>query len=116
MRIIIALAVMLSYALPVYCQTPEQVEAGLARLPADQRAYERYRFWFTTQPQDVQRAPDAMERYKSEWSAIAVRSRIKLVALRGRLTVPGTVARTNSEPRSVQLRDRPRTRPEAYST
>ena len=45
-------------------QTPDQVEKTIANLPPEQRAYERFRFWVTTQPPDEQRGPnlDALPR------------------------------------------------------
>jgi hypothetical protein len=48
----------------IRAQTRQEVEARLAQLPPDQRDYERFRFWVTTQPADVQRAPDLMDRYR----------------------------------------------------
>src|ERR1700739_3107499 len=55
---------------PAFSQTPqppltvEQVEARIAKLPDDQRAYERFRYWQTTQPVEVQRSRDRVEKYR----------------------------------------------------
>lgn len=65
MRIHIALLAALLCAAPLISQTPQQVEARLAQLPPDQRAYERFRYWHTMLPPDQQRAPDLVDKYRA---------------------------------------------------
>jgi 2-polyprenyl-3-methyl-5-hydroxy-6-metoxy-1,4-benzoquinol methylase len=72
----------------IRAQTREEVEARLAQLPPDQRAYERFRFWVTTQREDVQRAPDVMDRYRrylagEGFKAADIDNQIQLVNSRG---------------------------------
>lgn len=88
MRTAIALAAVLSFALPVSAQTAAQAQARTAQLPPEQRAYERYRAWFVAQSQDVQRASDVMDRYRAYLKAQGftssdIESQIKLVGDRG---------------------------------
>jgi SAM-dependent methyltransferase len=45
-------------------QTAEEVEKGIASLPADQRAYERFRYWLGLLPPDQQQAADLESRYR----------------------------------------------------
>jgi len=45
-------------------QTREEVERSLVRFPPDQRVYERFRYWLTMQPVDVQRSPDGIEKFR----------------------------------------------------
>ncbi len=65
--IIFALVVNFLFVAPAFSQAPQtrdQVEAGLAKFPPDQRAYERFRYWATMQPLDVQRSADLMQKYR----------------------------------------------------
>ncbi len=73
---------------PICAQTREQVETRIGQLPPDQRAYERYRFWITTQPVEVQRSSDHIEKYRAYLKAQGfteadVEGQIKLVIERG---------------------------------
>jgi SAM-dependent methyltransferase len=61
--IILVLLVSL-WAVPIWSQTVEDVEKAIAALPADQRTYERFRFWMTNLPPDEQRDPNVMARYR----------------------------------------------------
>jgi 16S rRNA G1207 methylase RsmC len=61
MRISVLLFVM---CLTVAAQSREQVEAQISQLPADRQAYERYRFRITTQPQEIQSAPNQLTTYR----------------------------------------------------
>jgi hypothetical protein len=49
----------------VKSQTREAIENRIAQLPPDQRTYERYRYWVTTQPVTVQRSPDVIRNIAS---------------------------------------------------
>ena len=46
------------YSTPARSQTTDELEKGIANLPPDQRAYERFRFWVTLLPPDQQRNPN----------------------------------------------------------
>ena len=56
---------MLILALATQAQTADEVEKRIANLPASERAYERFRFWFTQLPPDEQRSPDNQDRYRA---------------------------------------------------
>ena len=60
-------ALLFTVATPILSQTLEQSEQRIAGLPADQQAYERYRYWITTLPADQRPAsPDqAMQAYRA---------------------------------------------------
>ena len=61
----VVLAAVLLSALPVSAQTREEIEQRLAQLPPEQRAYERYRYWLTMQPAEVESSPDRMQKYRA---------------------------------------------------
>lgn len=65
MRLIFTLAAVLLFIAPAFSQTREQIENHLAQLPPEQRAYERFRHWVTMQPEQVQRSPDLLQRYRA---------------------------------------------------
>jgi SAM-dependent methyltransferase len=48
---------------PLEAQTPDEVEKSTANLPPDQRAYERFRFWFNSLPPEQQRDGKVDQRY-----------------------------------------------------
>ncbi|HUK18509.1 MAG TPA: methyltransferase domain-containing protein [Bryobacteraceae bacterium] len=84
----LALAAMLFFAVAGYCQTREQVESRLARLPPDQRAYERFRYWQTMLPAGQQKDPDLLGKYRvylrgQGFTDSDVEAQIKLIAERG---------------------------------
>src|SRR5262245_53180487 len=88
MRIIFSLVAVLLYLVPALTQTREQIESRLSQFPPDQRAYERFRYWSTTQPADAQRGPDLMERYRAYLKAQGhsdadIESQIAIVVKRG---------------------------------
>jgi SAM-dependent methyltransferase len=58
-----ALACEITVAAQLVPQTAEDVEKRIANLPADQRAYERFRFWVTTVPPE-QRTPAPLTKYR----------------------------------------------------
>jgi len=60
---LVGLGCLFSYA-PMRAQTAEEVEKRTANLPADQRAYERFRFWVTSLPPDQQRDGKVDARYR----------------------------------------------------
>jgi SAM-dependent methyltransferase len=45
-------------------QTSVEVEKRIAQLPAQERVYERYRYWLTTQPVELQQSPDRLIKYR----------------------------------------------------
>jgi 2-polyprenyl-3-methyl-5-hydroxy-6-metoxy-1,4-benzoquinol methylase len=49
---------------PVRPQTAAEVEKHIANLPAEQRAYERFRFWLTSLPPDEQKDSRVKARYR----------------------------------------------------
>ena len=59
-----ASSILLIYPAPVGSQTADEVEKRIASLPADQRAYERFRFWNTMLPPDQQRGQNLEARYR----------------------------------------------------
>lgn len=70
-------------------QTPEELEKRLGRLDPERRAYERYRFWITSQPPAVQRSPNQMDQYrdylkKAGFSAADIERQIRTVQQQGR--------------------------------
>jgi 2-polyprenyl-3-methyl-5-hydroxy-6-metoxy-1,4-benzoquinol methylase len=83
---------------PAFSQTPqappaplsaEQVEARIGKLPEDQRAYERFRYWQTMQSEEVQRSPDRMEQYRAYlkgrgFADAEISSQLQLIAGQGR--------------------------------
>lgn len=84
----LSVAAVLICTAAIRAQTREEVEARLAQLPPDQRAYERFRFWITMQPADVQRAPDVIDRYRrylasQGFKAADIDNQIQLVNERG---------------------------------
>jgi len=46
-------------------QTRDEIEARISTLPADQRTFERYRFWVAAQPVDLRNDPKLLERYRT---------------------------------------------------
>jgi SAM-dependent methyltransferase len=87
MGIITALYLVLACTAP--SQTREEVEQRLAQLPPDQRAYERFRFWITKQPAEVQRSGDVLPRYReylksAGFDAADIDAQIRTVEQRGR--------------------------------
>jgi SAM-dependent methyltransferase len=75
--------------LAVKSQTREAVENRIAQLPPDQRTYERYRYWVTTQPVTVQRSPDVIRKYReylktAGFSESDINSQIEVVEQQGR--------------------------------
>jgi SAM-dependent methyltransferase len=64
MQCAIVLALVFTCYAPVWAQTAEDTEKRIANLPPDQRAYERFRFWVTTQPPDQQGDPNLLSRYR----------------------------------------------------
>ncbi len=65
MQVVLALAAILLYIVPAFPQPREQAENRLSQLPPEQRAYERFRYWFTMQPVEVQRSADHMQKYRA---------------------------------------------------
>lgn len=65
MRTTLAICAVLFCAVPVCSQTPDQIESPIAQLPQDQRTYERFRYWVTTQPVEGQRSSDLMQKYRA---------------------------------------------------
>jgi 2-polyprenyl-3-methyl-5-hydroxy-6-metoxy-1,4-benzoquinol methylase len=70
-------------------QTPEEVEKKLGQLPPERRAYERYRFWVSTQTPEVQRSARVTEMYreylsKSGFSSSDIEEQIRIVTAQGR--------------------------------
>jgi len=65
--VLIALAGLgcLTHCAPMRAQTPDDVEKSLAKLPADQRAWERFRFWINSLPPEQQRDGKVDERYRA---------------------------------------------------
>src|ERR1051326_5277979 len=65
--VLIALAGLgcLIHCAPMRAQTPDDVEKSLAKLPADQRAWERFRFWMNSLPPEQQRDGKVDERYRA---------------------------------------------------
>jgi len=68
----------------LHAQTADEVEKRIANLPPDQRAYERFRFWITSQPPDQQRGNDVEARYRAylrsrSFSDADAEAQIKLV-------------------------------------
>src|SRR5712691_4828824 len=76
-------------SMPTRAQTTDEVEKGIANLPPDQRAYERFGFWITSQPPDQHRDPKVVEaRYREYlksrgFSDGEVDAQIKLIDERG---------------------------------
>ena len=69
--------------------TPEQVEGRISRLPEDQRAYERFRYWQSMQSLDVQRSQGRMEQYRAYLKSRGfedadIASQLQLIAGQGR--------------------------------
>ena len=64
MRLASLLVLIFSACTAVESQTREEVEKRIAQLPPDQKAYERYRFWLTTQPVEARLGPAADQRYR----------------------------------------------------
>jgi 2-polyprenyl-3-methyl-5-hydroxy-6-metoxy-1,4-benzoquinol methylase len=58
------LLLLLALCIAATAQTRDELEKRISALPAERQAYERYRFWITTQPQEVQRSSDAFNRYR----------------------------------------------------
>jgi SAM-dependent methyltransferase len=58
---LLIIALSLSAAL---AQTPEEVEKRLSQLSPERRAWERYRYWMTTQPPAAQRGAADMDLYR----------------------------------------------------
>lgn len=52
-------------AAALWARTPDEVDKHTAGLPPDQRAYERFRFWVTQLPPELQRDPNLMTRYRT---------------------------------------------------
>lgn len=80
---------MLILALAIQAQTADEVEKRIANLPAPERAYERFRFWFTQLPPDEQRRPDNQDRYRvylkqRGFVDAEVDSQLKLIEEQGR--------------------------------
>ena len=79
---------MLMLALATQAQTADEVEKRIANLPAAERAYERFRFWFTQLPPDQQRGPDNQDRYRTYlkqrgFADAEVDSQLKLIEEQG---------------------------------
>ncbi len=89
---ILALAVSVLCFAPVFSQTPQtrdQAEISLAKLPPDQRAYERFRHWVSMQSVDIQRSADVMQKYRVYLKAQGfdeadIEAQAKIVTDRGR--------------------------------
>jgi SAM-dependent methyltransferase len=69
-------------------QTADDVEKSIANLPAEERAYERFRFWITSLPPDQQRGAEVDARYRSYlkargFSDADVATQLKLVEEQG---------------------------------
>jgi SAM-dependent methyltransferase len=65
MRLVVALGAVLLAVVTAAAQTREQVEASIAKLPPDERAYERFRYWVTTHPAEVQGNSGPMPAYRA---------------------------------------------------
>lgn len=82
------LAVALFIAL-VFAQTPEDLEKRLSQLDPDRRAYERYRFWISSQPVEVQQSASRMDQYRAHlrnagFSTADIEQQIRTVEAQGR--------------------------------
>jgi 2-polyprenyl-3-methyl-5-hydroxy-6-metoxy-1,4-benzoquinol methylase len=80
---VLVLAFVFTYAAPLVSQTADDVEKRIANLPADQRAYERFRFWVTTVPPE-QRTSTPLVKYREyllsrNFSAADADAQIKIV-------------------------------------
>jgi hypothetical protein len=69
-------------------QTREEVEARIAKMPPDQRAYERFRYWVTMLPVNEQRDPNLDAKYRAYlgsqgFAAAEIDAQMKLVDERG---------------------------------
>ncbi len=78
----------LFYSTSMRSQVPDDVEKRIANLPAEQRAYERFRFWITSLPPDQQRGADVDARYRAYlkargFSDADVATQLKLVEEQG---------------------------------
>lgn len=73
---------------PARAQTAEEVEKHIANLPPAERAYERYRFWFTSLPPDQQKDEKVEARYREylvahSFSAADADAQLKLIDEQG---------------------------------
>jgi 2-polyprenyl-3-methyl-5-hydroxy-6-metoxy-1,4-benzoquinol methylase len=49
---------------PIWSQTADDIEKGIATLPPNQRTYERFRYWITTLPQNERQDSNVEARYR----------------------------------------------------
>jgi 2-polyprenyl-3-methyl-5-hydroxy-6-metoxy-1,4-benzoquinol methylase len=89
MRTLTALLAAVLCSGPLYCQTRDQVEAKIAQLPPDERAYERFRYWVTMLPAAQQSDPELMTKYRMHlkqqgFADADVEAQVKTLAERGR--------------------------------
>jgi len=63
MKSLLALFLLAVSATAAWAQTADEIETRIANLPADQRAYERYRFWVTTLTPEQRQGGDFDARY-----------------------------------------------------
>jgi 2-polyprenyl-3-methyl-5-hydroxy-6-metoxy-1,4-benzoquinol methylase len=83
----IAIVLSLLFA-PAFSQTPQAREVESAKLSPDQRVYERFRSWLNTQPLDVQRGAESVQKYRLHLKAQGldeadIEAQVKVVTDRG---------------------------------